>query len=300
MIEAMKAVLAQLMFEDESLAELISIAVSLKPRVAHGSLKQLQCSHTAQPICTDIPWFASGTSCDISWYVMHFYVLFTNLRSGQLFRWSSWRTFCRHRQIRDILRWACSVPGKNRTRNGFLRLDDIFGDKDPLSTSSISNDWIESEHGSCYRGSYVIIGSLEKWNDSVSMFIDTIDAVSRLHPSRLGDFLVITLSLHIAGCFTLLRIQNWLQMRSLWATTQKNERENSRRRNLRGNTWWRVKTLERFQLQTVYCDESSNHQQPFFSPGDCVRMYGSWGPKEPTGVGIRQEERFQICTIARQ
>lgn len=57
MTSAMKTVLAQLMIEDESLAELISIAISL----------------------------------------------------------------------------ANSPAGKNRTRNGFLRLDDIFGEKDPLA-----------------------------------------------------------------------------------------------------------------------------------------------------------------------
>lgn len=60
MTSAMKTVLAQLMIEDESLAELISIAISL----------------------------------------------------------------------------ANSPAGKNRTRNGFLRLDDIFGEKDPLAADN--------------------------------------------------------------------------------------------------------------------------------------------------------------------
>lgn len=63
MLSAMKAVLAQLMIEDESLAELISIAISL----------------------------------------------------------------------------ANSPSGKKRTRNGFLRLDDIFGDKDPLADQDDAN-----------------------------------------------------------------------------------------------------------------------------------------------------------------
>ena len=63
MLSAMKAVLAQLMIEDESLAELISIAISL----------------------------------------------------------------------------ANSPAGKKRTRNGFLRLDDIFGDKDPLADQDDAN-----------------------------------------------------------------------------------------------------------------------------------------------------------------